>query len=177
MPDFSELFAFESGVVEMVIRGSVVYWFLFGLLRIAGRRDMGSIGVTDLLVLVLVADAAGNAMASESTSLSDGMVVVATIVGWSVLLDRIAYWSPAAKRWLEAGKVCVVRDGQMDRRGMRREHITPDELFEALRLQGIASLNEVRRAYVESNGEISVVRNKNPAPGGRSTLADDRADA
>ena len=155
-----DLFAFDAGIVEMMLRGSVMYWFLFLLLRVTGRREIGSLGMADLLVLVLVADAAGNAMSGSSSSLGDGMVVVATIVGWSVIIDRIAYRYPGARRWLEPSRICMVRDGRMVLSGLRREHLSRGELMEQLRLQGVADLREVKRAYLESNGEFSVIRNE-----------------
>ena len=88
-PDWSAMFTFSVSPVEIIIRGSIVYWFIFVLLRVAGRRDLGSFGVADMLVLVLIADAAQNAMAGEYTSIVDGLILVATIVGWTVVVDWV----------------------------------------------------------------------------------------
>ena len=153
----------------MFIRGSVIYWFLFLVLRLSGRRDVGSLSVADLLVLLLVADAAGNAMAGESTSLGDGMIVIASIVGWSVVLDRVAYYSPTVRGWLEPSRVCLVKHGRLVPHGMQQEHLTRTELIEQLRLQGIEDLGQVRRAYLESNGQFSVIRE--PAGSERRTYS------
>src|SRR5690606_11604913 len=78
VPDLVEIFALQEGVVSMILRGTVIYWTVLILLRIAGRREIGSLGTPDLLVLVMVADAAGGALAGNSTSVGDGVVVVAT---------------------------------------------------------------------------------------------------
>ncbi len=134
-----------------------MYWVLYVLLRISGRRDLGSLGVADMLVLVLVADAAGNAMSGDSYSLGDGIIVVVTIVGWSFFLDRIGYYVPMLRRALEPQRVCLVRNGQLVVSGLRREHITRGELMEQLRLKGVDRLACVKRAYLESTGEFSVV--------------------
>ncbi len=170
--DVLDLFRPEAGAVEMLIRGTVIYWFLFALLRLSGRRDIGSLGVADLLVLVLVADAAGDAMSGGSTSLLDGMVVVATIVGWSVVVDRLGYHSPRFRRWFEPRRVLLVKDGRIVAAGMRQEHLTRSELMEQLRLQGIAALGEIRRAYLEANGEFSIIR-MDASTQGESTLKDE----
>lgn len=167
--DLIEIFTPEAGVAEMVLRGSVMYWFLFLLLRLSGRRDIGSLSVADLLVLVMVADAAGDAMSAGSSSLADGMYVAGTIVGWSVIIDRLGYHVPAFRRWIEPRRVCLVRDGRVVASGMRQEHLTREELMEQLRLQGVATLAEVRRAYLEANGEFSVIRRDAPTRG-ESTL-------
>ncbi len=165
-----EIFAPQAGLLEMLIRGTAIYWALFLLLRVAGRRDVGSLGTADLLVLVLVADAAGSAMSGGSTSVIDGVYVVATIVGWSVVVSWANFHIPGIHRFLEPERVCLVRNGRLDLSGMRREHITRRELMEQLRLQGVASLASVKRAYLESNGEISVITTDKTSDVGASTL-------
>ena len=141
----------------MFLRGSAAYWFIFILLRLAGRRDIGQVGIADLLVLMLVADAAGNAMAGESTSTTDGLISVAAIVFWSAVIDRVGYFFPKARTILEPGRICVIRDGELQRRGMRREYITQDELMTELHLRGLERFEQVKCAYVESDGKISII--------------------
>ncbi|RBL86257.1 DUF421 domain-containing protein [Streptomyces cavourensis] len=166
MIDLSEIFALQAGFAEMFVRGSTMYWVLYALLRVSGRRDLGSLGVADMLVLVLVADAAGNAMSGDSYSLGDGIIVVTTIVGWSYLLDRLSYHVPALRKVLEPQRVCLVRDGRLMVSGLRREHITRGELMEQLRLKGVDHLSCVKRAYLESTGEFSVIATEEGRKGG-----------
>lgn len=172
MDMISDLFSLQSGPAEMFLRGTTIYWTLLILLRIAGRRDLGSMGAADILVLVLVADAAGTAMSGESDSLGDGMIVVTTIVGWSFVLDRVAYYVPFVRKLMEPSRVCLIRDGRIDTAGLRREHLTRQELMEQLRLKGVATLDEVRRAYMESTGEFSVIRYPDASGDGESTLGE-----
>ncbi|TFW09568.1 DUF421 domain-containing protein, partial [Oxalobacteraceae bacterium OM1] len=70
--DWKELFAFSVPVAELLVRGTVMYWFLFALFRFVVRREVGGVGVGDILIMVIVADAAQNAMAGEYHSISDG---------------------------------------------------------------------------------------------------------
>lgn len=172
MPNLGDIFAFETSAVEMVLRGTVVYWTVLILLRLAGRREIGSLGTADLLVLVLVADSASGALTGDSASVGDGLVVVATIVVWSVLLDRAAYYSPLVHRLLEPERVCLIRDGRIIRSGLRSEHIGRGELMEQLRLKGIGSIAEVKRAYLEPNGQFSVIKKEEETPKNSSTLAE-----
>ncbi|WP_345245886.1 DUF421 domain-containing protein [Pigmentiphaga soli] len=168
--DWSDIFGIQTPPLEMIVRGTAMYWFLFALLRLAGRRDIGSLGMADLLVLVLVADAAGNAMSSNSDSTTDGMIVVATLIFWSVAVDRIGYFFPWTRRILEPDRVLLVRDGVIQKRGLRHEYITVDELLAELRIKGVDDVRDVRCAYMESDGEISVVRrnpDRNGQPGRR----------
>ena len=159
-PDWSAMFTFSISPLEIFIRGSIVYWFIFVLLRIAGRRDIGSFGVADMLVLVLIADAAQNAMAGEYKSIVDGLVLVSTIVGWTVLVDRVGYFFKPVGRLLASDKVCLVHDGVLAKRNLRREYITEEELMSELRLKGIESLAQVHRAYMESDGNVSVLKKR-----------------
>lgn len=170
VPDIIDIFAPQAGMLEMMIRGTAIYWILFVLLRLAGRRDVGSLGTADLLVLVLVADAAGDAMSGASTSVIDGAVVVTTIVAWSVVIDRLSYYVPALDRILEPERVCIVRNGRIIRSSMRSEQITRRELMEQLRLKGVGSLHDIKRAYLESTGEFSVITMDEDTSKGGSTL-------
>ncbi|MCP2517140.1 DUF421 domain-containing protein [Achromobacter mucicolens] len=159
-PDWSTMFTFSVAPLEIFIRGTIVYWFIFVLLRLAGRRDVGSLGVADMLVLVLIADAAQNAMAGEYKSILDGMVLISTILCWTVLVDRVSYFCKPLGRLLESDRVCLVRDGVVSKRALRREYLTEDELMSQLRLKGVLELSEVRRAYMEPDGDISVIRRR-----------------
>jgi len=155
--DWAGLFEFSMSPWELVLRGTAMYWFIFGLLRLGGRRDLGSFGAADVLLLVLIADAAQNAMAAEYSSLSEGAVLVFTLVFWGAFSDRVAYWVPATRPFFEPGRVLLIKDGQMQRRGMRREYISQHELLQELRIQGVSDMSTVRRAYMESTGEISIL--------------------
>lgn len=155
---WENIIKFSMSPIEIVIRGTLVYWFIFILLRLAGRRDVGSLGMADLLVVVLIADAAQNAMAGEYKAVPDGMVLIATIVFWSFFIDRLAYACPAVRPFLVPPKLCLVKDGQLQKRAMRRESITPDELMSELRQKGVEDVAEVRRAFLEPDGSISVIK-------------------
>jgi uncharacterized membrane protein YcaP (DUF421 family) len=165
--DLGSLFELTVNPAELVVRGTAIYWFLFLLLRFVLRRDIGSIGIADILLLVLLADAAQNAMSGGYESITDGFILVATIAGWNWLLDFAAYRIPALRRLLEAKPVPLVRDGKLMRRNLRREMISADELMAKLREQGIEDMEDVKAATMENDGEISVIkhgRSSEPRP-------------
>lgn len=161
-PDWHTLFALTVSPVELFIRGSVVYLFLFAVFRTILQRDIGTVGAADMLLLVLVADAAQNAMAAEYRSVSDGLILISTILGWNLLFDFLAYRSPRLRRLLQPPEICLVRDGRIIHRNLRREYLSADDLHAKLREHGIADLSEVRVAYLESDGSISVIRRQRP---------------
>jgi len=156
--DWDTYFNIAVNPLELVIRGTLVYWFLFLVFRFVLRRDAGAIGIADLLLLVLVADASQNAMAGGYTTVAEGVVLVGTIIGWNWLIDWASYHSPVIARFTTPPAIVLVRHGRILRRNLRREHLSEDELKSNLRQHGIERLTDVKIALMESDGEISVIR-------------------
>lgn len=156
--DWAELFSFSMPVAEIIIRGTAIYWFLFLIFRFLIRRDVGAVGVADILILVIVADASQNAMAGEYTSIVDGFVLILTLIGWNMLFDWMSYRFPWFRRFAEAKPLCLIRDGQLLKKNMEKEFLTEEELWTRLRQHGIESLRQVKRAELEHDGNISVIR-------------------
>ncbi len=99
-------------------------------------------------------------MIGEGSSVGDGMVLVSTLVAWNYALDVLSYRYPGIARLLSARKLCLVRDGKMQRRNLRKEFITVDELHEKIREAGLERLDQVKLMYMESDGEISVIKHE-----------------
>jgi len=145
------------GLLELVLRGSAMYLLVFAAMRIF-RREAGALSTADLLVVVMVADAAQNAMASDYHSVTEGVVLVGTIFAWNYGLDWLGYRFPAMQRLLNPPPLLLVADGRIHRRNLRAEMLTTADLAEHLREQGIEDVAEVRRCYLESDGHLSVIK-------------------
>lgn len=156
--DLAGIFSFTVSPLELVLRGTLMYWFLFVVLRFILRRDVGSLGISDFLFVVILGDAAQNGMIGSATSASDGMVLIGTLVFWSYLLDFMSFRFPVIQRFSSAPRLCLVRDGKMLRRNMRREFITDEELNAKIRHEGVEDLATVKRMYLEADGEMSLIR-------------------
>jgi uncharacterized membrane protein YcaP (DUF421 family) len=156
--DWKSFFVPEIGYIELILRGSAIYLGLFALLRILVRRHVGTLSLMDLLLIVLIADAAQNAMASEYRSVPEGLVLCATLIAWSYFFDWLAYRFPAMRRVLEPSPLLLIRDGQLLRRNMRQEYISVEELMSHLREHGVESIREVRRAHMEPDGQLSLLK-------------------
>lgn len=164
MIDWAHLFGFSVSPAEIFVRGTVIYWFIFLLFRFLLRRDIGAIAVADVMLLVLIADAASNGMSGGYDSITDGCILVATIAGWNYVLDWMSFHFPVVRRWVQPPPEVLVRDGKVQRKAMRRELITMDELKSKLREHGIENFNEIKISYLEEDGEISVLRHKDQEP-------------
>lgn len=158
--DWAAVLTFTVSPWELILRGTAMYWFLFLAFRLVVRRDMGAIAISDMLLVMLVADAAQNAMASEYRSVSEGLVLVSTILGWNVLLDWASYRSPFLRRLLVPRKVLLVRDGSILHNNLRREFLTEEELQQKLREHDVDDIGRVKAAYMESDGTVSVLERK-----------------
>ncbi len=156
--DWQTLLVPQTSLIELFVRGTVMYLLLLAALRALVRRHVGSMSLMDLLLMVLIADAAQNAMASEYRSLTEGVVLCGTLIGWNYLFDWLAYKYPKFRRLLEPAPLPVIRNGKMLRRNMQQELITKEELESQLRQQQIENIDDVEKAFVEPDGSLSVVK-------------------
>lgn len=155
--DWQRIFVPSVSIGEIILRGSLMYLMLFILLRFVLKREAGAVSITDLLVVVLIADAAQNGMAAEYISITEGLVLVGTIVFWSYALDWLGYTFPALQSFVHPPPLQLVKEGRPLWRNMRRELITEDELMTQLRQAGVETLEQVKAAYMEGDGHISVI--------------------
>ena len=158
--DWKSIFLPDTSLLEIILRGSVMYITLFVLLRVVLKRQTGTLGMTDLLLITLLADASQNAMAGEYRSLPDGIVLVATIIFWNYLFDWLSFQSSWFTRLIEPPPLPLIKNGKFLRRNMRHELITEEELIGQLREQGVDVISKVREAYIESDGRISIIQYK-----------------
>jgi len=161
--DWRPIFVPSGSLLELVIRGSIMYLLLLTGLRIF-RREPGSMTTPDLLVVVIIADAAQNGMSGQYRSVTEAAVLVATVFGWNYFLDWLAFRFSWIHRILHGKALLLIRDGRMIRRNMDSEMLTNEDLLEQLRQQGVERVSQVRRCYVESDGHLSVLRYDNERP-------------
>jgi uncharacterized membrane protein YcaP (DUF421 family) len=156
--DWSEVFGLSVSPLETLARGTAMYWFLFLLFRLVIRRRVGAVGISDILLLVIIADASQNALSGNYKSVTDGFILVATILGWNMLVDGLTYASTTLQRLLEPPPLLLIDRGRLLRRHLRLEFVNEDELRAKLREHGITEYAEVEKAYMESDGEVSVIK-------------------
>jgi uncharacterized membrane protein YcaP (DUF421 family) len=158
--NWTEIFVPSKPLAEIILRGSVTYLSLFILMRFVLKRESGSVGTADLLMVVLIADAAQNAMANDYHSITEGIVLVATIMMWNLALDWVSYHSPTLRRFIQPQPLMLVKNGRMQKQNMRKELITKEDLLSELREHGIEDLSEVKEVRIEEDGHLSVIKRK-----------------
>ena len=158
--DWKSIFLPDTPLLEIILRGSLMYIALFTMLRVILKRQTGTLGMTDLLLITLLADAAQNAMAGEYKSLPDGIVLVGTIIFWNYFFDWLSFKNQWFARLIEPPPLPLIKSGKLLRRNMRQELISEDELMSQLREQGLDDIKNVKEAHLESDGQFSVVEHK-----------------
>ena len=156
--DWRAMLVPEHSVLDLFLRGTAMYLAIFVLLRLVLRRQVGDIGTSDVLVIVLLAEVSGNAMAANAASLPEGVVLVGTVLLWSYLIEWVQFRFPVFERLIREPKLKLIDNGRLLRRNMRTELVTVEELMAQLREQGIEDRAEVKAAYLEADGQISIIR-------------------
>ncbi len=164
----SEMLSPSVRVAELVIRAVVVYAFLFALLRITGKRQVGQLAPFDLVLLLVLSNAVQNSMNAGDNSLTGGLVSAATLVALNYLVAHVTHRSKRLELIVEGHPQVLIHNGRVFEQVMSRVGLTHHELMAAVRQGGCASPDDVHLAVIENNGSISVI-SRQPFPvSGRS---------
>ena len=155
------VFALETPIFELIVRGTVLYFAILAFMRLMPRIG-GELAVMDLVFLLLIAEAAAHGM-GEYKTIGDAILMLATLIGWDYLLNFLSFRIPFFEKLVSGSPIQIVRDGRLMRRNMRREYLTEDELMAQLRRQGIEKIEDVKSAYIEGEGQLTVIPRKGPA--------------
>jgi uncharacterized membrane protein YcaP (DUF421 family) len=155
--NWHNVFVPSESLAELFLRGSLLYLFILALMRVF-RREAGTLSIPDLLVVVLVADAAQNGMSADYHSVTEAFVLVGTIFLWDYALDWLAFRSRTVHRLLHPAPLPLVKDGKILRRNLKAELLTVDDLLGQLREQGVNDVREVKRSFIESDGHLSIIK-------------------
>jgi uncharacterized membrane protein YcaP (DUF421 family) len=158
--DWSELFGLSVSPWELIIRGSSMYLFLFILFRVVVKRRVGAVGTGDILILVIVADAAQNGMAGEYRSITDAFILVGTLIAWNTLVDWLTFRWPRLQKILEPPPLLLIDDGRVLWQHMKQEYMSEADLKTKLREHGVSDPREVAKAFMEPDGQMTVLKKR-----------------
>jgi uncharacterized membrane protein YcaP (DUF421 family) len=144
--------------MDIVLRAIVVFVFLYALMRVIGRRELSSLEPFDLILLIVLGDAVQQGLTQDDYSLTGAILAVGTIAVLQVGTSYLNFRFPRLRPLLNGDPIVIVQDGRPIDRNLRRERLTLDDVAEAARGQGIASLDEVAWAVLETSGTISFIQ-------------------
>jgi uncharacterized membrane protein YcaP (DUF421 family) len=144
--------------MDIVLRAAVAYVFIVVLLRVTGRRELSSMGPTDLVLLVVMGDLIQNGVTQSDMSITGVTIAVTTFALLSVASSYLVFRSRRARGIIEGTPLIVVQDGEPIEANLRSERMTVDDVMEEARRQQIERLDEVKWAVLESNGSVSFIK-------------------
>jgi uncharacterized membrane protein YcaP (DUF421 family) len=159
-----DLLKLHIPVHETLLRATLVYLIVCVLVRLIPKRQAGNISPQDMVGAVIVGGLAVDGIVDSRAGPADVVLMIVTVLAWNYVLDWLGDRFPGLRRLIREPPARLIRDGQILRPALRREMLTEEELLAALRKQGIADVSRVRAAYLEADGEVSVVERGGPAP-------------
>ena len=138
-----------------VLRTVILYLLLMAAVRLMGKRQLGELQPSELVVTLLLSDLAAVPMQENGLPLLNGILPILVLVGLEILLSGAMLKWPAVSRLVAGSPMPIIKDGKVDEAAMRRLRITVDDLIEALRQQDIFDIRQVQYAIAETNGHIS----------------------
>jgi uncharacterized membrane protein YcaP (DUF421 family) len=143
--------------MDLVIRATVVFFFIFLVTRIAGRRELSSLEPFDLILLVVLGDLVQQGITQSDQSVTGTLIVISTITLLSVAVSWVSFRSRRLRLVTEGEPLVLVRDGELIEDNLRRERLTLSDLQEEARQQQVSAISDIRWAILEKDGSISVI--------------------
>jgi len=166
------MFLLETGLLPMdllelklpffttLVRGSVLYLIVCILLRLIPKRQSGNIAPQDLVGAAIVGGLAVRGISSNDAGPLDNLLLIIVVLIWNYGLNWLAHRIPAFRPWVQEAPTCLVRNGEILTRALRKELLTEEELDALLRKKDVRDLSEVAEAHLEADGTLSVLKKK-----------------
>lgn len=139
-----------------LIRGFIVYVIVIVAVRIMGKRQIGQLQPTELVVTILLSEIAAEPVVDDSFPLTNSLAVILLLVSLEILVSFTALKLPRFRQLVQGNSIAVIENGKLNRKRMKDLRLSVDDLLEALRLKDVFDITDVEFAYVETNGDISV---------------------
>jgi uncharacterized membrane protein YcaP (DUF421 family) len=144
--------------MDLVIRAVIIYLLVFAFTRALGRRELATLQPFDFILLVVIGDLIQSGVTQNDLSITGVVLVVCTIGILQVAISYLSFRFRRMRPFLQGEPIVLVENGQLIDRNMRRERLTLDDLAEKARMSEIASIDEIKWAVLETNGDISFIK-------------------
>ena len=151
-------------MLTLLLRTVITYFFLILIMRLMGKRQLGELEMTDLVITLLLSEIATAALTDASKPILHSIIPVTTLAFLEIITSFLALKLPKLKSCLSPSPSILIRDGKLDRRQMRKARVSTDELMCELRLKDVFDIDQVQYAIIESSGKISVLKKTADTP-------------
>lgn len=143
--------------MDLVIRATVIFFFILLITRVIGRRELGELQPFDLILLVVLGDLVQSGISQSDESVTGTLIIISTIALLTVIVSWVSFRMPFMRTVTEGEPIVLVQDGRPVERNMRRERITLNDLQEEARRNELSSIAELQWAILEGDGHISCI--------------------
>lgn len=160
--DFHRIFLGDAPplfLLEIIFRTFIMYAYTVFLLRILGKREMGQLSVLELAIIISFGSAVGDPMIGADIPILYGMVAITSVAIFQIVLEKLINKNKHVEKFMEGNPCLVVEDGAIQYDGLKKDNLSKEDLFRALRVKEVEHLGQVNKAFSETNGEISVLFN------------------
>lgn len=166
--------------MDIVLRATVMFFALYVLVRLMGKRELAQMTPFELIVLVVFGDLIQQGVTHNDFSLTGAILAVSTMAFWALVLSWLTYYFRKAEKLLDGEPRVIVRDGQIIKENLRGDRLTRAEILSEMRLAGIAHLRDVAWAILEPRGKMSFIQRREgggeePPPQPQNADGDDSA--
>ena len=146
--------------LHIILSTSGVYVFIIIALRVLGKTELAQLSITDLIFVLLISNAVQNAMVGSDTTLGGGILAASVLFVLNLIFKKLKYRFPSIKKVIEGEPVLLIHNGKLLEKNCRENDITKDEIMQAIREHGSASIEDIVSLILEADGNISVVSNQ-----------------
>lgn len=150
--------------ITIILKTFFLYFLIILVYRIMGKKEVGKLGIIDLIVSILIAELAAMSIENLDSSIMLSIVPIVTLVVIQVMLSFIALKSNSIRNLLDGKPVVIIKKGKLQFKNMSKIRYSLDDLLSQLREQQIKSIEEVDYAVLENNGKLSVFENCSDYP-------------
>lgn len=161
-----------TGLGRVLVVGALAYVALVLLLRVSGNRTLTKLNAFDLVVTVALGSTLATVLLSETVALAEGVLAMALLILLQYAITWLSVRSPRFQSLIKAEPKLILRDGRFLDASMKVQRITREEVLAALRNGGVADISEAAAVILETDGSLSVLRNRSPEEGGTLRTVD-----
>jgi uncharacterized membrane protein YcaP (DUF421 family) len=143
--------------MDLTVRAVTLFFFVFLITRVIGRRELSSMEPFDLILLIVMGDAIQQGLTQDDYSVTGALIVIGTFAILQVLISYLSYRFPRLRPALDGEPLVIVQDGKAIERNMKRERITLEEVMVEARQQQVATLDDIAWAVLETSGKVSII--------------------
>lgn len=153
-------------MLVLVIRTLILYILVVVAIRIMGKRQIGEMQPSELVIAIMISDLASVPMQAIDIPLLSGIVPVLTLLVWEVIMSYVSLKSKKCRKYITGEPSIVVYNGHINEQELKKQRFNLNDLMEQLRISGCPDISNVQAAVLETNGQLSVLEKKKDAGGG-----------